>query len=82
MESQLNCDVLVFTAGFLMNVIFNKTLDLEDCCCLLIDEIHHAKNSHDFSQLLELYYAKMEPKFRPRVVGCNYKNLNFWINFH
>ncbi len=69
MESQLKCDVLVFTVGFLNNIIFNKMIDLEDCCCLFIDEIHHAKNGHPFVRLIEDYYVKAEGKYRPRIVG-------------
>jgi ERCC4-related helicase len=72
MASQLDCDVLVFTAGFLNNVIFNKTLDLENCCCLIIDEIHHAKSGHQFARLIEDYYVNAEPKYRPRIVGCKF----------
>lgn len=31
-------DILVFTADFLINKLMNKSIYLEDCCCLIIDE--------------------------------------------
>ena len=31
-------DILVFTADLLINLLDNKTLFLEECCCLIVDE--------------------------------------------
>jgi ERCC4-related helicase len=69
--SQLEYDALVFTCEFLNNMLFNKELYMEDCACLIIDEIHHACNKeHSFARLIANYYATIdEAEYKPRLIG-------------
>lgn len=68
-KSQLNCDILVFTCDFLINILTNKTLSMDDCCCLIIDEIHHAHEGHSFNKLIENFCDKLSDELRPRIIG-------------
>jgi endoribonuclease Dicer len=70
-SSQLEYDVLVFTCEFLNNMLFNKNLYMEDCSCLIIDEIHHACNKeHSFARLVANYYASIDKaEYKPRLIG-------------
>ena len=68
-SSEINHDILVFTADFLMNLLLNKTLYLGNCCLLIIDEIHHARDNHSFSKLIEMFYNPLDPDIKPRIVG-------------
>ena len=67
--SELKSDILVFTADFLINLLSNKTLYLGDCCLLVIDEIHHAHNSHSFTKLIQLFCDPLESEVKPRIIG-------------
>ena len=69
-ESQLSCDIYVLTAGFLVNKLLLKKLYLEDCSCLVIDEIHHAKNESLYSKIIENFHKNIDDKYKSRIVGC------------
>jgi ERCC4-related helicase len=69
MQSQLNADVYVFTCDLLINLLLTKQILLENCCCLIIDEIHHAKSNHSFARLIQHYYDELENDFKPRLIG-------------
>jgi hypothetical protein len=71
-DSQLNSDVLVFTCDFLINLIMIKKIYMEDFCCIVFDEIHHAHPFHSFTKLIENYYNTIKQEFRPRILGCKY----------
>jgi len=73
MNSQLNHDIFVLTADFLINKLFSKEMYLEECSCLIIDEIHHATGEHSFSRLIKEFYKQLEPEYKPRLVGCKFK---------
>ncbi|CAF0737858.1 unnamed protein product [Brachionus calyciflorus] len=68
-ESQLDADIYVLTAGFLVNMLLLKKLYLEDCSCLIFDEIHHAKYGHHYVQIIENHYYKIDRKYKPRILG-------------
>jgi hypothetical protein len=82
-DSQLNADLMVFTCDFLINLLLAKRLYLEDCSCLIFDEIHHAMPGHSFTKLLENYYYKMEKReLRPRILGCRSFRFEYFNNFY
>ena len=68
-KSQLDSDILVFTADFLINKLFAKTLFIQDCSCLIIDEIHHANRDHSFSRLIQDFYYTAAQINRPKLLG-------------
>lgn len=70
LNSQMISDVFVLTADFFINMLMNKTLYLEDSCLLIIDEIHHAREGHSFSKLIQNFYFTMNNEYRPRIIGC------------
>lgn len=80
-ESQLDCDIYVLTAGFLVNMLLLKKLYLEDCSCLVIDEIHHAKKGSNFFNLIDQFYDNVDSKYKPRILGCNFNLFFFKKNF-
>jgi superfamily II DNA or RNA helicase len=67
--SEITSDILVFTADFLINLLLNRTLYLGNCCLLIIDEIHHARDNHSFSKLIEMFYNPLDTEVKPRVIG-------------
>lgn len=63
-------DVISCTAQTLINWLQVRKLWLEDCCCLIIDEVHHAVKSHPFVTILDRHYrAIKEENFRPLFLG-------------
>ncbi len=69
-QSELNYDVLVMTAGYLLNLLANNTVYMEECCCLVIDEIHHASNGgHAFNKVVDKYCRNLDADMRPRIIG-------------
>jgi ERCC4-related helicase len=69
-QSELNYDIFVMTAGYLLNLLGNNTLHMEDCCCLIIDEIHHASSGgHAFNKIVEKYCKNLDVAMKPRIIG-------------
>lgn len=68
-KSQLDSDIMVFTADFLINKFFIKSLFIQNCSLLIIDEIHHATSDHSFRRLIQDFYHKASPAKRPRILG-------------
>jgi hypothetical protein len=77
MNSQLNNDVFVLTADFLINKLSSKEIYLEECSCLIIDEIHHATGEHSFSRLIKEFYKQLDSEYRPRLVGCKFNIFSY-----
>ena len=70
-SSQLNCDILVFTLGFLYNnVLFTNQLSMKECCCLIIDEVHHAITEESlFRKLINDFVNPLKDDYRPLLLG-------------
>lgn len=68
-EFEMDKDIVVFTCDFLLNMLAFKKLQMEDCCCLIIDEIHHAVEGHSFTKLIQQYYFNVPDKYRARLIG-------------
>lgn len=80
-KSQMKSDVFVLTCGFLLNMLENGTLYMQDCCCLVIDEIHHAVEGHVFKRLIEKYWQLVETPFKSRLLGCKSQVFRFFNHF-
>ena len=53
-------DVICCTAQTLLNWLTAKKVWLENACCLIIDEIHHAVRKHPFVVIMEKYYREVK----------------------
>jgi hypothetical protein len=80
MSSQLNNEIFVLTADFLINKLVSQEMHLEECSCLIIDEIHHASGEHSFSRLIKEFYKPLDPEYRPRLVGCKSMHFRFTLD--
>jgi hypothetical protein len=68
--SQQDADIKVFTCAYLINKLNTKEVFMEDCCCLIIDEVHHARAEHPFQKLLDdFFYTIQNKELRPRILG-------------
>ncbi|XP_031562998.1 interferon-induced helicase C domain-containing protein 1-like isoform X2 [Actinia tenebrosa] len=66
-------DVVVVTAGILMNAMVDKSVHITDITLLVFDECHHANKDHPYSQIMQAYLETklydLETKKLPQVVG-------------
>jgi ERCC4-related helicase len=69
--SRSNADIMVVTCDYLKKKLCEEEMFMEDCSCLIIDELHHARqNDHPLAHILLDYYFKIANKsLRPRILG-------------
>lgn len=69
--AQKRIDVLVITAQIFFNFLVDEdpTLRLSDVSCIVFDEAHHSKGNHVFARIMRQFYAPLENKYKPLVLG-------------
>ena len=61
-------DVVVATAGCLVEKLSKSNLTINNTCCVIIDECHHARNDHPFHLLLKQVHS-LPAADKPLILG-------------
>ncbi|KAI9094994.1 hypothetical protein DFS34DRAFT_628057 [Phlyctochytrium arcticum] len=62
-------DVMVMTADIFMNLLAGAYMHLREVALIVLDECHHARKHHPYSQIMGIYYKNCPTDERPRVLG-------------
>ena len=62
-------DGICCTAQLLLNFLARGIVRVEDICCLVIDEVHHARKNHPYSLVMEKHVMPVPQSYRPLVLG-------------
>eukprot|EP00899_Mesostigma_viride_P026423 jgi/Mesvir1/6966/Mv09111-RA.1 len=65
------CDVLVATAGLVLNLLADGCLDLGECSAAVFDEAHNARGDHAYASILSKYYHPCPEHARPVLLALS-----------